>query len=222
MKTCPHCHIQVGSGSYCPLCQSPLPGADMPETPYFPPAPPPGRRLPLFFKLVTFFLLAGVVVCAAIDFLLQESLHLHWSLVVVACVAAALLLLRALMLGSHNVPKLLFQILVGASLLVWFCDWFLDWGNVAIDLVIPILCTATLLLNFLFAFINRRFTENGLIYLLLNIGVGVVPYVVLTIRHTRAALPWVICLIVSVITFLGLVIFKGRALWSEFAKRLHM
>lgn len=92
----------------------------------------------------------------------------------------------------------------------------------AIDLVIPILCTATLVLNFLFGFINRKFTENGLIYLLLNIGVGVVPYVVLTIRHTRAALPWVICLIVSVITFLGLVIFKGRALWSEFAKRLHM
>ncbi len=222
MKTCPHCHIQVGSGSYCPLCQSPLPGADEPDTPYFPPAPPPGRRLPLFFKLATFFLLAGVVVCAAIDFLLQEELHLHWSLVVVACVAAALLLLRALMMGSHNAPKLLFQILVGASLLVWFCDWFLDWGNVSIDLVIPILCTATLVLNFLFAFINRKFTENGLIYLLLNIGVGVVPYIVLTIRHTRAALPWVICLIVSVITFLGLVIFKGRALWSEFAKRLHM
>ena len=222
MKTCPHCHIQVGSGSYCPLCQSPLSGPDEPDIPYFPPAPPPGRRTPLFFKLAAFFLLAGVVVCAAIDFLLQEDWHLHWSLVVAACVAAALLLLRALMLGSHNAPKLLFQILVGASLLVWFCDWFLDWGNVSIDLVIPILCTATLVLNFLFGFINRKFTENGLIYLLLNIGVGVVPYVVLTIRHTRAALPWVICLIVSVITFLGLVIFKGQALWSEFAKRLHM
>ena len=112
--------------------------------------------------------------------------------------------------------------LVGASLLVWFCDWFLGWNNVSIDMVIPILCTVTLLLNFLFAFVNRKFTENGLIYLLLNIGVGVVPYIVLTIRHTRTALPWVICLIVSVITFLGLVIFKGRILWSEFAKRLHL
>lgn len=222
MKTCPHCHIQVGSGSYCPLCQSPLPGADDFEKPYFPPAPPPGRRMPLFMKLATFFLLAGFVVCAAFDFILQEQEHLHWSMVVLACVAAALLLLRALTLGSHNAPKLLFQILVGASLLVWFCDWFLGWNNVSIDMVIPILCTVTLLLNFLFAFVNRKFTENGLIYLLLNIGVGVVPYIVLTIRHTHTALPWVICLIVSVITFLGLVIFKGRALWSEFAKRFHL
>lgn len=221
MKTCPHCHIQVGSGSYCPLCQSPLPGADDSEKPYFPPAPPPGRRMPLFMKLATFFALAAFVVCAAFDFILQEEEHLHWSLVVLACVAAALLL-RALTLGSHNAPKLLFQILVGASLLVWFCDWFLGWNNVSIDMVIPILCTVTLLLNFLFAFVNRKFTENGLIYLLLNIGVGVVPYIVLTIRHTRTALPWVICLIVSVITFLGLVIFKGRILWSEFAKRLHL
>ena len=222
MKTCPHCHIRVGSGSYCPLCQSPLPDAGAPDVPYFPPAPPPGRRLPLFFKLAIFFLLAGVVVCAAIDFLLQEDSHLHWSLVVIACVVAAILLLRALMLGSHNAPKLLFQILVGASLLVWFCDWFLGWDNVALDIVIPILCTVTLVLNFLFAFINRKFTENGLIYLLLNIGVGIVPYIVLTIRHARAALPWAICLIISVITFLGLVIFKWRALWSEFAKRLHL
>ena len=36
------------------------------------------------------------------------------------------------------------------------------------------------------------------------------------------SIPWVICLIVSVITFLGLVIFRGRALKNEIVKRLHM
>lgn len=221
MKTCPHCHIQVGGGTYCPLCQSPLTGPDEGE-PYFPAGEAPGRRLPLYFKVPAFLMIAAAIVCAAVDFLLQEEAHRHWSLVAAACIVAALLLLRALLLGSRNAPKLLFQILVGAALLCWFCDWFLDWGGLATGTLIPILCTVTLLLNFMFAFVNRRFTENGLIYLLLNIGVGVVPYIGLTLRHTRTPTLWVICLIVSMITFLGLVMFKGRDLWAEFAKRLHL
>ena len=84
--------------------------------------------------------------------------------------------------------------------------------------MIPILCSVTLALNFIFAFINRRFTENGLVYLLLNIAVGVTPYIALTVMRARTPLTWVICLIVSVITFLGLVIFKGRALRAELEK----
>ena len=40
--------------------------------------------------------------------------------------------------------------------------------------------------------------------------------------RARTPLTWVICLIVSVITFLGLVIFKGRALRAELEKRLHL
>ena len=36
------------------------------------------------------------------------------------------------------------------------------------------------------------------------------------------SIPWVICLILSIITFLGLVIFRGRALKSEIEKRLHL
>ena len=201
MKHCPHCHIEVGGpGRYCPLCHTPLAGGDDGEAPYFPPSPPPGQRMPLAMKLVLFVLLAAVVVC----------------------VAAALLLCRALLLGSRNAPKLLFQILIGTALVAYFLDRFLGLGGVSFLYVIPILCSVTLALNFIFAFINRRFTENGLVYLLLNIAVGVTPYIALTVMRARTPLTWVICLIVSVITFLGLVIFKGRALRAELEKRLHL
>ena len=45
----------------------------------------------------------------------------------------------------------------------------------------------------------------------------------LTLRHSvRPPMAWVICLIISMITFLGLVIFKGRSLLAEFEKRLHL
>ena len=130
-----------------------------------------------------------------------------------------LLLLRALLRQGRNAPKLLFQILIGTSLIVTFADYYAGWNGIAIDAIVPILCSVTLVLNFIFAFVNRRFTENGLVYLLLNIVVGVVPYIGLTLRHSvRPPMAWVICLIISMITFLGLVIFKGRSLLAEFEK----
>ena len=58
----------------------------------------------------------------------------------------------------------------------------------------------------------------------MNIGIGVLPYILLFFRIDYSgrldahSLPWVICLIVSVITFLGLVIFRGRALKNEIVK----
>lgn len=224
--TCPHCHIRIGgNGRYCPLCHTPLEGTPTPgQPPYFPPSPPPGRRLPLPMKLLVFLLLAGALVCTGVDFLVQEpdGDRLHWSLAVWVCVSAALLLARALVLGSHNAPKLLFQLLVGTALVAGFLDWFFGMGGVSYRFIIPILCSVTLVLNFLFAFVNRRFTENGLVYLLLNIAVGITPYIALTALRTRLPLPWIVCLLISVITFLGLVIFKGRSLRVELEKRLHL
>lgn len=221
MKSCPHCKIQVGGrGEYCPLCQSPLVGEG--GVPYFPNVEPAMRRASLLYKFVAFFLLGGTVVCAAVDFLLTEEEHLHWSVLVLACVIAVLLLLHTLMKRRHNAPRLLFQILVGASVLTLFGDWFLGWKGYSIDLVIPILCIIALVINFIFAFVNTRVTENALVYLLLNMLLGVVPYVALTLRRGTTPIAWVLCLVVSVITFLGLVIFKWRTLRIELQKRLHM
>ena len=98
----------------------------------------------------------------------------------------------------------------------------------SLDLVVPILCCTALVCNFIFAFLRSRFTANALVYLLMNIGIGVLPYILLFFRIDYSgrldahSLPWVICLIISVITFLGLVIFRGRALKNEIVKRLHM
>ncbi|MEE0799955.1 MAG: DUF6320 domain-containing protein [Gemmiger sp.] len=225
MKSCPHCHVRVGgSTNYCPLCQSPLVPLPGPETPDRYPAVESGhRRASLLYQIFAFVLLAGAAVCIAVDFLLTEGSHLHWSLLVLAFAAAALLLLRALLRRGRNAPRLIFQILVGASLLAVFCDAFLGTVDVSIDYVVPILCCVALVLNFIFSFVNRLFTENALVYLLLNMVIGIVPYIALALhRSARPPLTWWLCMVISVVTFLGLVIFKGRTLWAEFQKRLHL
>ncbi len=226
MKTCQHCHIQVGgAASYCPLCQNRLTGTD--EAPWWPVLKAPQHRTALAFKIVSFLALACNVVAAAFDFLLTTTPHRHWSLLMLAWVLAGLLVLHMFLRRRYNGPRLTFQLLLIVSGMLIFTDWFNGYTGYSLDLVVPILCSVTLVCNFIFAFLRTRFTENALVYMLLNIGVGILPYLLVFFRvgtgsFDAHSIPWVICLIISAITFLGLMIFQGHALRSEIEKRLHM
>ena len=208
MNTCPHCHIQVGGDArYCPLCQNRLPGSA--GEPYFPATAPRIHR--------------------AFDFLLlEETPHRHFSVLMAVWAVALLRVLRAVLRRRFNGPRQIFNLLLLVSALLVFTDWFNGYTGYSLDLVVPILCCVALACNFIFAFLRSNFTANALVYLLMNIGIGVLPYILLFFRIDydgkldAHSIPWVICLILSIITFLGLVIFRGRDLKNELVKRLHM
>ena len=227
MKTCPHCHIQVGGdSSYCPLCQNRLTGEEQ-GVPWFPPTAPRIHRASLFYKIVSFVVLTLIVIAGAADFLLLDADHPHYSLLMLVWGVAGLSVLRVLLRRRYNGPRLVFNLLLLISALIVFTDWFNGYTGYSLDLVVPILCSVTLVCNFIFAFLHSRFTANALVYLLMNIGVGILPYLLLFFRVGQGridahSIPWVNCLIISVVTFLGLVIFRGRALRSEIEKRLHL
>lgn len=148
MKTCPHCHIQVGgSAQYCPLCQNPLVGT--PEPDRYPKVVPPARQASLFYRIAAFVLLGAAVICGVVDYIMTEGRHMHWSLLVLIGAVGVLMLLRALLRQGRNAPKLLFQILIGTSLIVTFADYYAGWNGIAIDAIVPILCSVTLVLNFI-------------------------------------------------------------------------
>ncbi len=140
MKTCPHCHIQVGgSAQYCPLCQNPLVGT--PEPDRYLKVVPPARQTSLFYRIAAFVLLGAAVICGVVDYIMTEGRHMHWSLLVLIGAVGVLLLLRALLRQGRNAPKLLFQILIGTSLIVTFADYYAGWNGIAIDAIVPILCS---------------------------------------------------------------------------------
>ena len=228
MNTCPHCHIQVGGDArYCPLCQNRLPGSA--GEPYFPATAPRIHRASLLYKIVAFVLSALVVVGGAFDFLLlEETPHRHFSVLMAVWAVALLRVLRAVLRRRFNGPRQIFNLLLLVSALLVFTDWFNGYTGYSLDLVVPILCCVALACNFIFAFLHSNFTANALVYLLMNIGIGVLPYILLFFRIDydgkldAHSIPWAICLILSIITFLGLVIFRGRDLKNELVKRLHM
>ena len=121
MKTCPHCHIQIGgNAAYCPLCQNRLSGPD--EAPWWPKITPRVRRYSLLFKIIAFLLLAATVVVMAIDFLLVENPHKHESLLMLVWVIAVLVVLRSLLRRRYNGPRQVFSLLLLVSALLIFTD----------------------------------------------------------------------------------------------------
>ena len=74
--------------------------------------------------------------------------------------------------------------------------------------------------NFVLAMVDKR--GNAMVYLLTNVLIGILPCVVLLIRHKGVPITWIICMLISVILFVGAVIFKGRSVAGEIQKRLNV
>ena len=217
---CPHCQIEVGSDAkVCPICQSPLIGEK--EQEYWPHYNLQLKHLSIFWKFVLFIGLTTCVVCSFTDFLFVEQEHFHWSVLVSGWIIASLWLIFRVIKTHKSVPKIIFISMLTLSVMMFFTGWYGGFRDVSINYVIPIFCCVTLVLNFIFSFIDAGFTRNALVYLLLNIGVGVVPYIALFIHRGSAPVAWKVALLISVITFIGLAVFKGKTMISEIHRRLH-
>jgi len=221
MKNCPHCNIKVGGNhEVCPLCQSRLSGEG--EEDYWP-KPDHLRQVSLAVKIINFILLSLSVVIVAYDFLILPKGHKHISLVILFSGIVIYALIGHFVRRRANVPRILFQSMLVLSIILILIGWYLGFRGLIIYWIMPILCSTTLVLNFVFSFIDKGFTEDSLVYMLLNIVVGVVPFIVLYFHRTgNPPLTWTITLIISAITFIGLVVFKGKRVFDEMHKRLHM
>ncbi len=223
MQHCPYCKIEVGGNlSKCPLCQNPLSGTPSDEAPYWPEAKPL-KTLSLAAKIVLFVLLSATFICLALDFLLGLHADLHWSvLVAVFSLSALLILFLVLDHPRLTVPRFLFQMLLLAIALSFFTEWFLGYRGFSLDYMMPILCSAVLVMDIVFIFVDARFTQNTLVYFLMNVLIGLVTFLVLALLSHVQRIPWMICLIISVLGILSVLVFKWHSLWLELQKRLHM
>ena len=221
MRTCPYCKIKVGGTTEtCPLCQSPVIG-DEAEEAYWP-SFAKLKQMSLLAKILLFLVLSDCVICVAVDFLFTESVHRHWSVPMLIWVFTWLLMIVHFVKSYKSAPKILLQSMIVLSVLTVYTGWFGGFRKVAIDLLVPIYCCITLVTNFVFSFIRAKFTENAMVCMLCNVVIGVIPYVALLLHRGNAPVAWTVSLIMSMITFIGLVIFQGKKVFLEIQKRLHM
>lgn len=220
MKKCVNCEIEIGGNNKaCPLCQNPISGEAGPDN--WPGAD--GLKKKAFaYKLQLFIILALVVIACGLDFLLEIDFGImkHWSLIFAAWAILGELVVRILIRKRIVIAKILsIGALYLASLTV-LTGWYYGFLRPTLYIALPILLSVTLIANLVFSLLDT--TENAMVYLLANILGGVIPYIVLVVSHRVRTIAWSICLMISVVTFIGIVVFKGRKVWLEIQKRMNI
>ncbi|MBO4310159.1 MAG: hypothetical protein J5856_03715 [Lachnospiraceae bacterium] len=231
MKFCPHCKINIGGNlEKCPLCQNLLTGTG--EEDYCPKIEIKTRKRHKAFKIVTFCVLAVIIINLALDYLFIDAVHPSWSPLVLGWLLVSGWLLEFILRKHYNLLKTLFLSMIAVSILCQFTEsymylawsaWNIPYLGITSGYIIPILCSANMVANFVLSMIDKHFTDHSMIYMFLNILVGVVPWLALLFFFNgKPPLTWSICLVINILAFVGLVIFRGRTVLSEFKKRFHM
>lgn len=220
MKICPSCNIRIdGDRTTCPFCQNTLNGeASAPNW-------PPVTRLKhqaLLYKIQLFVVLVLMVIALFLDFILKlNNGKLHYSLIIGCWGIASQLMVRHFIKHHTFAAKIVAISAVVVCFLGSLTAYFL--GSELYILIFyyisPGVIAATIIATFVLALIDKR--GNSLIYLLAMIVIGVLPYISLKIGHADFDLFWSICMIISIITTLAIVIFRGKNVLTELQKRFN-
>ena len=222
MKKCPYCKIEVGGNLIkCPVCQSKLMGEG--DTAYFPRLENQQIRS-LFYKLQLFIVWVVLIVGLGLDFLVSLRLpgfpDLHWSLILAMwLVVFEFGIMRQFRPGTGSARKVTMMVVIILALLA-VTAYFFGFLEIVLDLVVPIVLTGTIIANFVLAMVDKN--GNTMAYLLTGLLFGVIPSLILYFTKEKMPIAWIICMIVSVILFVGSVIFKGKAVTAEIQRRFNV
>jgi len=177
----------------------------------------PYRRLLRILALVS---VAAALVCMAVLFWLPG-----WR-------AAALSALAGLLSGwlavgvavkkrGRPLKTIFWQTcLLSALMLAW--DRAGGWRGWSVDFALPILYICTMIAMAAVARVLRLRPSEYLMYLVLDILLGLFPLVLLLLGAVQVICPSAICAAVSVLLLAGLILFEGPALRGELARRSHL
>ena len=218
MKKCLNCDIEVGGEvDVCPLCQHGLTGeASSNNWPYLFKL----KKQALFYKIQLFAALAILVVSLGLDFLLNLFGDKHWSLLVAFGIIVIELMVKNF-LKKKNVPaKIVSFSVFWAAVILVVTAYYYGFSQPIVHLVLPIMLNAVLVADWVLTIIDK--SGNSLVYLLVNILAAFVMYGVLFFRKCDISLTWNICLMISVVSLIGMLVFRGRKVTGEVEKRMNI
>ena len=221
MLYCNKCGVEIsGTPDYCPLCQGELSGT--PENgDAYPHIKSARDGFALALRIIGMLTIAGVLICAAVNYSVSGSLR-GWWLYVAGGALSFWISFGAAVRRRGNISKsiVLTSFLVGVTAFLW--DWFTGYRGWSLDYVLPIVCCAAMLAMAITARAMNLRIEQYLYYLVLNIVFGIVQLILLlcgVIGFTPLA---VACVVASIISLSAILMFNGKALKAEMVRRTHL
>ena len=219
MRYCEKCGVIVrGAETVCPLCQHRLSGEA--EKRAYPLVPTVYRQHEMFFKVLILSTIAGGVICAAINLLLPQSGY--WSVFVALGILCFWISLAYAVRKKDNIPKNITVQVFIVSVLSFGWDWLTGWRGWSLNFVIPIACSVALLSLAIVAKVMKMPPGDYIAYFTVDIVFGIVPLVFYLTGFVSIATPSVVCISLSVLSLSALIVFEGKNMLQEMAKRFHV
>lgn len=212
MKTCNNCNINVDTPSVkCPICGSVLVGNDK-NTTY----PKIKKKYNTFNKILLFILSVTMIINVYLDLQIDKSIT--WSRYVIFGCIVFYIVVRSILKSRRNPMSLLtgYAFLLVVLLLVFF--WLTKF-YVITDFVIPILCLTELIWSVFYAIvIKNKYTKKYLSVVVTNMLVSFIPFGLIIFKLTSFNVFANLSFVLSIISFVGLIIFDYDDLKDELSK----
>jgi len=221
MQYCEKCGVHVlGTPRGCPLCQGPLSGEPDPAENVYPDIPLFGR---LHAPLLRLLILISVIAAAACAAVLLCAPQYGWAaLSVLAGLGSGWLTLWIAVRKRKKPFKAVFWQVCSLSLLAVAWDHGTGFSGWSLDFVLPILYACTMLAMAVTARLLHFQIQDYLVYLMMDILLGMLPLVLLLCGVIRVVYPAAVCVAVSLTLLAVLILFEGPALKGELLRRLHL
>ena len=221
MKFCEKCKVDVvGTRIYCPLCQNELTLLNETAPGLYPVLGPPEYKYNLILRLVAFVSIIGSLISIVLNITLFPEIW--WSMyLIVTLICTWVSLLMAISKHKNILKYLLYQtvIIILFSILL---DFLIGWHGWSITFVVPIMFTLAMVVMYSLSKLLHLHTGDYMIYLLMDALFGIIPIIFVGSDIVQIDIPSLICIVTSLASVVGLIIFEGSNMYQELKRRLHV
>lgn len=221
MLYCEKCNVKIeGYRTECPLCQNILNQSDDCSEEIFPIVLTTFHAHKLYFKLLIFASIIGVVGALGVNILLPQTGF--WSLLVLLGVGYIWIAVAVAIRKKNNIVKNIFyqgtMILLAAILF----DIFFGLDGISIDYILPCLCVGMMASITILAKVMKLPIGQFFTYLIIICLFGIVPSIFILTNIVKVLYPSVICVGCSIISLSALFLFEGSNIMVELKRRFHL
>ena len=220
LNRCNKCNVKIiGTPNYCPLCKNVLEIKTKTEG-IFPDVPTIYEK---HRKLIRNMLFLSFLVALTTVFM-NRYIHseIMWSAFVVLGIISCWVTIISAIKTKKNKIRSIFAMTIVTSLLILIWDYATGWNKWSVEFVLPCLFSIDVVASIFLSVVIKIRPSDWLFYLFLETMLGFTSLIFINVVKVNFPIPSIICLLISIISLGGIIIFASRALLNELKKRLHV
>ena len=217
MRICKKCNLKIRTNlDICPLCQNKLIGKK--EENVFPFIPNIYIKYSIFFKILIFISFVISSICITIDLMIDKY---HFSIFVLLGFICLFIILKTAFNNKDNLFKSILWQLIILSILSIIWDYLTGFHCWSITYVIPILCIICSINLAILSIVLKGYLEEEIFYFICIALIGIIPLIFI-IMGISNQLPSIISILLNLICFVSLIIFRFKDVKEELKRRMHI